>query len=310
MASDTELTDAELERIQRASIQYQTEIDTAHVRELLEETSPDLLDGLSGVTAYNRLPPEEQLAREIQFFRACEADPNTRPDDPAFLFTKMTVEQGISTITVYDEYHRFEPCVDKVFKLDDDQIADLHSYITAFKDSDYYTTLRQDTQPFLEHFPKWNPANLTADNVLFGKKLYESVVNICERGFPNLLAMKRVLDGERPENEPLQRKRATSVRRELTDTDNMNAVYFDFIVKKFDPRLRNGIAHGDLLNETTQQEVRIPTEDWSYSYEEFNKVITANIANALFLTGTFMALVDWEFQMRQFDESGRDTLEL
>lgn len=144
--------------------------------------------------------------------------------------------------------------------------------------------------------------------ILLGREMYRDGADLLERGFPNLLAMKRILDGEAPSNSVLQGKRAAAVRRELTDSDDLNSAYFDLIVGEFDRSIRNAIAHGDLLTDTAREEVRIPTSGRTYSYRSFADAVTAHLVNVVFLTGAFSSLVEWNYYAAGDGDLVRDGL--
>ena len=164
-----------------------------------------------------------------------------------------------------------------------------------FNESDYTFVLQQQRHSLLKNLRVWNPNQTDSGSFDNGIDIYKKCTGVFERGFPNFLALKRILDGETPDNKVLQRKSASSVRRELTNSeDGSNSLYFDLIVDKFDVRLRNGISHGDVLYDPSHSEIRIPTENVSYSHDELNDIIHTNVSTAMFLTGAFESLIRWQ----------------
>lgn len=220
-----------------------------------------------------------------------------------------TIDTGAEILEMYNDYWRFEPCIESILEMDSDQSEMISSYLDSFSSSDYSLALEHKRQSCYHLLSEWDPMSTNSENIQLAIDMYEDMLTIFERGFPNLLAMKRILDGEQPNNDDLQNIRASSVRRELLDTEtHQNSVYFDLIVEKFDSKLRNGISHGDLVNDPVEKSIRIPTQNTQYSYSEVNEIMEANISNAIFLTGMFQSLVKWQYATIDLNDVNRDLL--
>lgn len=147
-----------------------------------------------------------------------------------------------------------------------------------------------------------------SEDIMDYLELYREIAEFSELAFPQLLVLKRILDGEE-EVDPavLQSKNASSVRRELTDKDT-NAVYFDLIVKKYNRHLRNALAHGDYLVDSQNSVVQITSENKEFSFEEIEDIVYWNISNFVFLSGAMQSLVEWQYITFKSDEIDRDLL--
>lgn len=155
----------------------------------------------------------------------------------------------------------------------------------------------------------WDTEAETAESISKGLDIYRKGLGVFERGFPLLLGLKRILDGENPEVDELQKMRASSVRAELTDTDNHpNSAYFDLVVNQYNRMLRNALAHGDIIHDPSGSQVRIPNEDTAYTYTEFNDIAKRNFSNGVFLTGLCSSLVEWRVYMYENDPVTRDMI--
>ena len=224
---------------------------------------------------------------------------------------EKAIKSGVTIFKHSNHYWLFEPCIEKVFELNQNELDKLYSYLYDFLESKYAAAFHQHTYPLRKSLKAWNPNGRGSESFNNGMDIYRSCMGICERGFPNLLAMKRILDGETPDNDVLQRKSTSSVRRELTDaTKELNSAYFDLIVNRFDVNLRNGVSHGDVLYDPTSEEVRIPTENTIYTQEKFNETVDVNISNVMFLWGTSDSLVRWQALANQDEEITRAELDI
>ena len=206
-------------------------------------------------------------------------------------------------------YWRFKPTIEKILELNITEAKQCTILIRKFEIGDFGLALEQQKNKFFQHFRQWKPEEKSAESIEIGIEAYRDALGIYERGFPVLLGVKRIIDGGNPSLESLQRERASNVRRELTDTTNHeNSVYFDLIVKSYEPTLRNALSHGDLIHDPSAKSIRIPNRSTSYSYDEFNDIIGQGLAVAVFLTGMFQDLVYWSYLIHTTEALSRDTL--
>ena len=301
-----EFTQSEHELIDAVARRKQADIDLARVSEIVAspEFSPyDLRqEMLMNPGIRRQMTPEIWAAMAVRMMRDVNSEIEDGDTDRARSLMAMIevrtnadlASYGLQLIKDVNEFVRFQPTIESIFELDDSQLEKARTYLEKFRESPYDNAIEAEKKTLIKEFQQWDETNLSTENINRGRKIYESCMKIFERGFPNLLALKRVMDGETPEVEVLQKKSASSVRRELTEDNPMsNSVYFDLIVERFDTELRNGIAHNDLVEDPIESEVRIPSKNVSYGYEEFNDIVRENFAAGVFLTGTFRSLVKW-----------------
>lgn len=301
-----EFSDKELHLINSLSQYFQADIDRARVAELIDSPEFDPYDFqlqmFENPGKAASAPPEIWAAIAASEFRdTSEQIAAGRDEEMKQLMTNMYVTAagseasfGLQLIKDLNEFWRFEPTVEAIFDFDSQQLEEANRYMRSFQGTDHEYALRQNKEQLLQKYKQWEKTDLSTENINFGRDIYEDCLKICERGFPNLLAIKRILDGESPDVEELQRLRASKVRRELTnEEDERNSVFFDLIVGKFDSTIRNGIAHNDIISDPSDSVVRIPSKNSEYDYEAFNNIVKENLANAIFLTGAFRSLVEW-----------------
>lgn len=278
---------------ERSSLIFQENVDRERVNELVQHF-PEKLDPFLLPELADEWSIEQKTAYVIKVKQRFQRMETPEIVAIVMLQNEEVIREGISIIKSHNDYWLFEPCIEKIFELDQQELNTAYEYLTDFNESDCSFTLRQQTHPLVENLQVWDSDQLNSDSFDNGLDIYQNCMSIFERGFPNFLALKRILDGETPENEILQRKSASSVRRELSNSSELNSAYFDLMVEKFDVRLRNGISHGDVLYAPTDAEIRIPTENVSYSHEEFNDIVHINISTAMFLMGAFESLITWQ----------------
>lgn len=296
--------------IKRSQLVFQENVDHEEVKEILESMpenpNPFLYSELAESWSI-----EQRTAYAIATVQRFQGMAWSEIAVIQMLQDEDVINQGISIIKQHGDYWLFEPCIEKIFELSQRELDDAYRYIQDFIESDFGLTLTQYTHPLHKNLRDWDSDQMNSESFDTGLNIYQNCKNIFERGFPNFLALKRILDGKTPENETLQRKSASSVRRELTNSeDGSNSLYFDLIVNKFDIRLRNGISHGDVLYDPSNSEIRIPTENVSYSHDEFNGIIHTNISTAIFLTGAFDCLIRWQKFANMDEEITRTELNI
>jgi hypothetical protein len=206
-------------------------------------------------------------------------------------------------------YWRFEPTVEKTLSLSESQAEQAVNLYGELKTSDHGTILDQSADKFLKHVTERDKAPDQTKRIAIGIQALQDAIGIYEIGFPLLLGIKRILDGDDPSMESLQQLRAAKVRRELRNTDSHeNSVFFDLIVNAYSSNVRNALAHGDLVNDPSERTVRIPNRDNTYTYDEFDTITTEHIAVALFLTGMYQSTLEFSYLRRIHEEVTRDQL--
>lgn len=303
---DDPLTESELNIIEQTALEYRSGLNIKNIKSIIRGGSKNLQNLRS--TEITSMSDEERLAYQILAFRESSYDEDfLRLSE--FLLTEETIKTGAESIREHDDYFRFEPCVELIFELDREEVKKMYEYIIEFEKSDYSTTSEQYRHEIKRH--NKNTFSIEDDGELIAEllKFYKNICGLFEITFPNLLALKRIVDGETPSNNVLQKKSFSSVRRELIDTDNEpNSVYFDLIVNQYDSNLRNGLSHGDVINDTVNSEVRIPSNEICYTYTEIDRLMTHNFSSALFLSGFYRALIEWRFKAYKNDIVNRERL--
>ena len=301
-----EFSQSEVEVIEDLSLDFQADIDLARVAELIQSeqfSAHDFRIKLSKDPALRKeATPEIWAATAVQMGREVEKKVSAGKAEEAerilrldyIISAESEAQTGLDLIKTLDEFLRLKPTVEAIFSQDDQQLEKSYNYVNEFSETDYESTLIQNKRDLMNLYQEWEKEDLSTESINQGIEIYQKCSDVFERGFPNLLALKRILDGQEPSVDVLQRKSASSVRRELTEGEpGSNSAYFDLIVNAFDNSLRNGIAHNDLITDPGKSEVRIPSKGFSYSYENFNEIVTENLANAIFLTGAFRSLIEW-----------------
>lgn len=300
-----EFTDEELKHINDTARRYQADIDRSRVAELVK--SPEFnpydfqIQLFENPTLVRRAPPEVWAATIVKLLREVEREKSTGEEKTRKLMGLQYIASsgseaaaGLQTIKDLDEFWRFKPTVETIFDLDSQQLERADIYMKSFQGSEQEDIRRRNQEDLIDKYQRWDRADLSTENINLGREIYEDCAKILERGFPNLLALKRILDGEDPDLEELHQIRASQVRRELTNKEEEeNCVYFDLIVNSFESDIRNGIAHNDIITDPSESVMRVPLTNSEYDYEEFNKIVKKNIANAMFLTGAFQSLIEW-----------------
>ncbi|WP_248516312.1 hypothetical protein [Salinarchaeum laminariae] len=302
---DGELTETERDIVEGMAVTYREGADIETIEELV--TDPDWIRGWAEESDHSDLSPEEKIARQVLQTR--------KLDDPAAAapllhlgHMKKLIDSGVEILRDEAVYYRYEACVECIFELNAGQLEDAYGFVMDFETSDHGNALAQYQNEVINHMSSLQEVSPVSKGVPELFDTYADIAAFYERGFPILLALKRILDGDSPENEILQRVSSSAVRHELTADDEMNNVFFDLIVEQFDTTLRNGIAHGDTINDSVEQEIRIPTTRVTYSYEELKEVIFVNYLNVLFMTGMLPSLIKWRFHTIESDDITRDQL--
>jgi hypothetical protein len=278
------LTPDETEVIEYISARYREGLDIELIADLVERGQVNSDDKRYEDSS----SVERRLAGQILTFR------NTvSPVADLRRWQIEVVTKGAQILRNEGTYWRYEPCIERIFEMNSKEITLAHRYFEVFEESDYDVVAEQLRHKFGEQqssLPETGSPHFVSELV----STIEAAFPIIERGFPHLLALKRILDGDDPTVEVLQRKKLTSVVRELTDIEeHLNSVYFDWIVSAYPSKLRNASAHGDLLHDSANEEVRIPSKGFVYSYEDLESTRREVFSIVVFLIGMLQALIAW-----------------
>lgn len=157
---DQRLSDYETELVERSFVWRCERARPERIAGLLGEQAGSLLSLLAhDPRSYNDLPTDHKIAAEIQFLRDRADDPDFGLPEARVMFTVKAVRSGFDLIDEYGEYWRFEPCIEKVFELEDSELTTLYEYLQAFRETDYYDALQQYREPFLGYLRAWDPTD-------------------------------------------------------------------------------------------------------------------------------------------------------
>lgn len=201
-----------------------------------------------------------------------------------------TFQFGCLTISETNEFHLFEPCIIRMLEMNERETKECLKLHQEFYKSDYETIINQasDRAKFTTNIS----VEQNADHIKTGLKGYGHGMDVVERGFPLLLAVKRILEGEeKPDLEVLQNLKLSAVRRELTNKSTQEYPYFDQIANAVNINLRNGIAHGDIVIQPTNSILSIKNGEKRYKFSEVAEDIEKLMSIVVFLTGTFQATI-------------------
>lgn len=80
----------------------------------------------------------------------------------------------------------------------------------------------------------------------------------------------------------------------LTQNFRLNIrLLLEMTVPKFDSRLRNEIAHNDIVVRPSEKVVEIPTKQTRITYADFSQSVEESIANLVFLIGASTSVIVW-----------------
>lgn len=302
------LTETEINIIQEFAAGYPSGVDVDAVEDLLEDRAKNLQILLN--QKITNLSPEELMAVQLLGFREESYDIEYLTSLQYYL-TEEVINLGAESIQEYDDYFRFKPCIEKIFELKFEKLEKIAVYMREFEQSDYETTSEQYRHKVQYHHNNTSSTNDNGELIAEVLEMYKDIAGLFETTFPNLLALKRILDDETPSNAVLQNKSFSSVCRELLSTEKEpNSVYFDLIVNKYDSNLRNGLSHGDIINDTVNEEVRMPSKSVCYSYAEIGEIGRNNLSNAFFLTGFYRELIKWRYRTYEIEDATRERLDI
>ena len=300
------LTEQEIRILQQCAVEYPSGLDLDTIEALVQDSSKNIQQLLNQEPA--NMSPEERMATNVVLARSSDKE-NLK--DSLYFIMEDVINSGAKIFRGNDEYFRFEPCIELIFELDYKQLSKIAEYLHEFEQSDYSTVSEQYRHELADHHRNTRSMDDSGEVTAELLEMYKSIAGLYETTFPNLLALKRILDDEEASNEVLQSKSLSSVCRELLNTkEELNSAYFDLIVNKYDTNLRNGLSHGDIINDTVNEEVRIASRDVSYDYTEIRAISEQNLTNAIFLTGFYQDLIKWRRCTYQAEDITRDRLKI
>lgn len=280
----------ELRFLQNLEREFRMKLDYDEIaRHLLDFTLDDYRIG--GLPEIVELPPPRRAAAYVALERRIKRDFVQESGDLSsdhlldLAISLFAVHKGKELIDDLETWWTHEPTFEILFEMGQEELRIIKSVMLEFFASDHFLAFMQYRMRFLSSFDEWDATDLKTGNIRNGLDAYQEATNVFEIGFPLLLVVKRALDGNEPSIDSLVRSRMSTVIRELTDTEeNENSVYFDLMVNQYDAALRNALAHGDVVIDSVDSEIKIPTRDSKISYEQSYKTATRNISSALFLT--------------------------
>jgi hypothetical protein len=306
-------TNNEFELIKHVSILEQIDISPYDVMRYIQKNPENVVPPLSILESFMEFSIEEKVAQMISMSRLLDHSEQMLAQNTIVLSNiSILIGAGVKLLKSEGTYWFFEPTVEKIFELDRADSKRIYNYISEFQMSNHLYILHQMynslNKKLFEY--RYNYLNIHSDSLDDWLNIYQICMRISEKAFPNLLALKIILDGHTPSIEPLQRKRASAVRSELLDQENSNSVYFDLIVSQVDTSLRNGIAHGDIVHDPTLEKINIQSSGREYSYDQLREIIKRNVSIAAFLSGLYEGLVIWQYWMHLNDSISRDDLNI
>lgn len=313
--------------VENIAQEHRDAVNIDEVERILESEDP------LQVESHNDLSPEERTAYLAKFSECISEGDLSVPI--VLSSAEGVIRSGVQYIKENEDYWRFKPTIECIFEMDHDELEVAIEYFEKFNNSDFdiaqqqymnsiqdgiseISSIRQEEQKrvFNEIVTEGKdiPDEVPGEDYVIAEvashylELYREIAEFSELAFPQLLMLKRILDGgEEVDPTVLQSKNASSVRRELTDED-ANAVYFDLIVNKYNSDLRNALAHGDYLVDSQNSVVQITSANTEFSFQEIEDIVYWNISNFIFLSGTMQSLVEWRYITFKSDEIDRDLL--
>ena len=222
-------------------------------------------------------------------------------ETPSFAkISHVTFVTGCYTLKLADRYYIFEPCIKRMFDMTEKETKQCVKIHDQYFDSNHETMLNQS----------YDQANV-AENINIDKDLdqinralddYIHAMNVVERGFPLLLAVKRVFEnGKMPELDELQNMRLSKIQTELTDDSTQAYPYFDLIAEAVDTDLRNAVAHGDVFTDPKKSKVHIENKNIDYTFPEVVEKIKDIMSVNVFLGNTFQSTVPLSIVIQKTD---------
>ena len=197
---DGPLTETEINIIQQSAVEYRSGLDVDIISDLVQAGSENLQRLLKQEPT--DMSPEDRIAVQLLMARDASYDKEYLINSH-FLMLEEMINLGAKSIREYEDYFRFEPCVEVIFELSFEELSTMADYITEFEQSDYATTSEQYKHELQDHHRNTFSIDQSGELISEVLEMYKSIAGLFETTFPNLLALKRTLDGETPSVEVL-----------------------------------------------------------------------------------------------------------
>jgi hypothetical protein len=293
------LTETEVWLIQELSIEYPSKVDISAVDQLLKEYIQH-----SEGEWNNESIHERSIARSLYIIRK-NINHIEDVDDVLFkllVFDLSILSRGVGIIRDLGDLWRIEPYFQAISGFSGEKATAGFEHFVNFEKTDYCPAAQQHRHRFTQYHRQLGQKNrhgLTDIPDLV--RMIELSLPIFETQFPNLLAMKLILDGKSPDIDTIYRKSLVSIYRELTNTsDNPNSAYFNLIADVYGESLRNELAHGDLLYDASKECVRVPTTGREYTFDKLKSKWDRVYAIVVFLAGVMRSAVEIQYYIHRY----------
>lgn len=259
------------EYLRRVELTYRTNLERNKVDTEWDEG--EWIDAISSLTR-DFQSFEESVGHDIAFLNLMKQDGKSLIDTFCTLsiVTKQEFDQHHSD-TLLDQ---IAPVADSLTDLTDPEIMRVLGYSLQFRSTEHGIVMDQAHNHLFEDLLNWRfqvDANDT-ESVQEAFNIFSRAMDVCDAGICQLLAAKRMLNGNDVKDADLVSMHFTRV---LDDLDSKPwSVINDFI----DKDLRNAISHGDLLIDVQNKTVKIVSENKIYDFAEFEDAVN----NAIFIS--------------------------
>jgi len=207
----------------------------------------------------------------------------------------------------YGESERYRACIDSLNALDTEELDILIEVINEYWGTRAFLSVAQNhvtlTNDLLERGNRFSIEDI--DDARQGIEIYKKCMDICDSGFPALMNLKYVVDGDDPRGKDFISMGFGAARNTLEEHG-----VFDSVVDAVDADLRNAISHGDLWVDNVENTIETNNPDKSYSLEEFDDAVSVAIPLARFVaTLPTVIRARWAAEKSGFSGQARDKLE-
>lgn len=257
------------------------------VDEILEEINERRYEEVVGRSQSKRIAGEAKHRREViaeskQFETILESSPIE-----ALIFSAVTdysrTRKLVDFINSIDSFSEFDQSLEAIDNADKEtSYQAIRAYMVLNPDK-FDLAVRQHANYLLDSMQN-KPELLIiqySEDIQTALDLYLRCCFVCDMSFPSILRVKRCLEGGNYVNKDLHSMPHKNVRDELKR--GKLGSRFGKIVHKFDTRLRNGIAHGDVVINPYENKLTIPSENLDYNLSNIERSLRQGVALALFL---------------------------
>lgn len=268
--------------------------------------SYDLMEELLDVSPFDE--PMSEL--ELLAFHIKSSEQSFHSGRVAQLMTVASSQPLLDMLFIdidqYGENERYRECIDSLNALDANELDVLIEATDEFWETREFLSVAQNhvtlTNELLEHGKRFSIDDL--DDARRGIDIYKKCMDICDSGFPSLLNLKYVVEGDDPREKDFISMRFGAVRNSLEGHDA-----FEPLVDAVDTDLRNAISHGDIWVDNVENTIETNNPDKSYSLEEFDEAVSVAIPLARFVaTLPTVIRARWAAEKSGFSEYARDRL--